>query len=454
MDRSKRFHSARLHSAVLTLLALGLLTLAYWLSQRSAVEMDWTYGHRSSLSAETLAVLRDLDGAVSVTVFVRDGDDAAALRRRISMRFEQYSGIKPDLTVTFVNPDLQPDLARALAISRQGEMVVRMGERSERLQALNEQAVTNALYRLARRGTKQVWITTGHGERDMKATAGYQLSSFSEQLRRRGFAVDTLRIDGNTAPPGDGILIIASPSSEFAEHELAQLLAYLDQGGSLLWLADPGAPESLGTFAEALGLTLLPGLVVDASTRSRGIDNPTFVLGNPMASHVVNQPISKDTPALFPRATGIDAEAAEGWDATALIGTTQDSWTETGAVSGQVQYDAGGAERPGPITLIVALTRPAGAGTAEQRVIVAGDGDFLTNAYLGVGANLPLGLAMLSWLATDDASISIPTRPAPDTRIDLSDRQIALLGLLFLILSPLALAITGATVLWRRRRRR
>ena len=454
MDWSKRFGGARLQSAVLTLLALGLLTLAYWLSQRSAVEMDWTYGHRSSLSAETLAVLGDLQGAVSVTAFVRDGDDAATLRRRINMRFAQYSGIKPDLTLTFINPDLQPDLARELAISRQGEVVVRMGQRSERLQALNEQAVTNALYRLARRGAKQVWITTGHGERDIEATAGYQLSNFSEHLQRRGFAVDTLRIDGTTTLPDDGILIIASPSSEFAENELDQLLAYMDRGGNLLWLVDPGAPASLDAFAEALGLTLLPGLVVDASTRTRGIDNPTFVLGNPISSHVVNQPMPKDTPALFPRATGIDADAAEGWDTTALIGTTQDSWTETGAVSGQVQYDAGGAERPGPITLIVALARPTATDTVEQRVIVAGDGDFLTNAYLGVGANLPLGLAMLSWLATDDASISIPTRPAPDTRIDLSDRQIALLGLLFLILLPLALAITGAAVLWRRRRRR
>ena len=72
MDWSKRFGGARLQSAVLTLLALGLLTLAYWLSQRSAEEMDWTYGHRSSLSAETLAVLRDLQGAVSVTAFVRN----------------------------------------------------------------------------------------------------------------------------------------------------------------------------------------------------------------------------------------------------------------------------------------------------------------------------------------------------------------------------------------------
>jgi len=213
-------------------------------------------------------------------------------------------------------------------------------------------------------------------------------------------------------------------------------------------------PQSLDPLAEALGVTVLPGLVVDATAQAHGIDNPTFVIGSESRPHVVSRALEGGRSGLFPRAVGIDAEPAEGWQTTPLIGTTQDSWTETGAVSGKIQYDTGSTERPGPITVAVALTRRAGTDGAEQRVIVAGDGDFLTNAYLGVGANLPLGLAMLSWLAEDEASVSIAARPAPDTRIDLSDRQVAMFGLLFLIALPLALATLGTGLWWLRRRRR
>jgi ABC-type uncharacterized transport system involved in gliding motility auxiliary subunit len=454
MNRLHWLRGARLQSALLTALALTLLALAYWLSQQAAVEMDWTYGHRSSLSAESLAVLAELDGAVSVTAFVRDGDDAATLRRRIGLRFAQYRKAKPDLTLEFVNPDLEPDLARELGIARQGEMVLRLGQRTERLQTLHEQAVTNALYRLGRTGARRVWVSTDHGERDIAGAAGYDLARFSEHLMRRGFDLEPVRMDGTGSATTNGILVLASPSNEFTPAELSRVLAHLDGGGNLLWLVDPGTPQSLDALAEALGVTVLPGLIVDASAQARGIDNPTFVVGSESGPHVIGRALEGGRSSLFPRAVGIDAEPAEGWQATTLISTTQDSWTETGAVTGKIQYDTGSTERPGPITVAVALTRRAGTDGAEQRVIVAGDGDFLTNAYLGVGANLPLGLAMLSWLAADDASISIPTRPAPDTRIDLNDRQVAMLGLVFLIALPLALTTLGTGLWWLRRRRR
>jgi len=40
--------------------------------------------------------------------------------------------------------------------------------------------------------------------------------------------------------------------------------------------------------------------------------------------------------------------------------------------------------------------------TTQQRIVVVGDGDFLSNAYLGNVGNLDMGLKMVSWLIHED----------------------------------------------------
>jgi ABC-type uncharacterized transport system involved in gliding motility auxiliary subunit len=85
--------------------------------------------------------------------------------------------------------------------------------------------------------------------------------------------------------------------------------------------------------------------------------------------------------------------------------------------------------------------------------VVVGDGDFLSNAFLGSGGNLELGFNMVNWLASDEALLDIPMRSAPDTRLDLSTTTTLIIGGGFLAALPLALLATGVAV-WLRRRRR
>jgi ABC-type uncharacterized transport system involved in gliding motility auxiliary subunit len=86
-------------------------------------------------------------------------------------------------------------------------------------------------------------------------------------------------------------------------------------------------------------------------------------------------------------------------------------------------------------------------------VAIVGDGDFLSNAFLGNGGNLDLGLNLINWLSSDDELIAIPARTAPDTQLILSDTAVLVIGVGFLALLPLGLALTGVLVWYRRRRR-
>jgi ABC-type uncharacterized transport system involved in gliding motility auxiliary subunit len=94
-----------------------------------------------------------------------------------------------------------------------------------------------------------------------------------------------------------------------------------------------------------------------------------------------------------------------------------------------------------------------GSGSSEQRIAVVGDADFLSNNYLGNGANLELGLNLLNWLSHDDNLISINPRSAPDTRLELSQTQQLIIAVVFLIILPLLLVGLGLRI-WLKRRSR
>jgi ABC-type uncharacterized transport system involved in gliding motility auxiliary subunit len=97
--------------------------------------------------------------------------------------------------------------------------------------------------------------------------------------------------------------------------------------------------------------------------------------------------------------------------------------------------------------------RASPTGPGRQRIVVVGDGDFLSNTYLGNAGNLEFGTAIINWLSHDDALISIPVRNAPDQRLVLSRLDALVIGVGSLFALPGGLALTGVVVWWRRRRR-
>lgn len=118
-----------------------------------------------------------------------------------------------------------------------------------------------------------------------------------------------------------------------------------------------------------------------------------------------------------------------------------------------IAYDADKGEIPGPLDIGVALSRLSPSpDKSEQRVIVIGDGDFLSNAFLGNGGNREFGQRVFDWLLQDDALIQIPDKGAPDRQLHLSQTELGVIGLGFLAGLPLVLAFVGSLIWWRRRR--
>ena len=433
-----------------TLLFVLVIGLLAWLSVRYPLQVDWTVNGRNTLSAASQTLLATMDGPIQVTAYVRE---QSALRDAIARVIGRYQRYKPDLTLHFVNPDLLPDRARELGITGDGLLYVDYGGRGEKLQQINEQALTQILQRLSRPGERVVLFLDGHGERKPLGVANHDLGTFSRELEKIGIRPRPfdLALEARI-PPDAAALVIAGPRTPLPPGTLEAILEYMQQGGHLLWLRDPDEPAVLQPLAAALGIAFLPGVVVDADAPSLGIKNPAFIPIADYGPHPITEKLR--APALLPQAAALAVQPAADWTAMVLLESQARSWTETGPLDGTLRFDQDSAEQSGPLTVGVALSRPRpDAAPQQQRIVVIGDGDFLSNTYLGNGANLELGLNIFNWLTADDIPILIPPRVAPDPNLNLSAGALAVMAAVLLIGLPATLLASGWLIWFRRRRR-
>lgn len=442
---STRFY-LRLATVSFVVLFSIVIALLMWLSRSYHMQFDWTKSGRNSLSPASISLLQKLDKPLTIVAFARDNGD---LRKNISEIIGHYQKYKHDLKLEFVNPDREPGRTRDAGVQFDGELVVDYGGNKETVTQPSEENITNALAHLARGGKKWIVFLTGHGERSIERQANFDLSQWAQQLRRHGLKPRSLLLSDNPQiPQNTAVLVIAGPRVKLLPGEIKQISDYLDHGGSLLWLADPGPQFGLEPIAEMLGVEFLPGVIVDPTSQMLTGNDPTFiVVGNYNSHHPVVRGLTLMT--LFASATGIKVIPEKTWQSAVILDTNATAWTETGSLKEPIRFKPGQDIR-GPLNLGVSFAREYEK--RPQRIAVFGDGDFLSNSFLANGANLDLGMNLINWLSHDDIYINMPSRIAPDTTLNLSKTASAVIAIVFLFGLPLLLLSAGVIIWWYRRR--
>lgn len=448
-DHSRRaFFERQVADWVFYLLLSAAVVLGGWLGARHDRYWDWTASGRNTLSAASAAVLGSLDAPLRITVFL---DRGHPLAKPIEQLLARYRRARADLEVTYLDPQVFPEQARAADVSLLGQMLLEYRGRRETLRELGEEALTAAIARLSRDEAPWVVILEGHGERRIDGATGADLGRFGEVLRAQGFRLQPLDLATQPAiPDNTRLLVLSTPAIALFPGEAQRLVEYLDSGGNLLWLMDPGDLGGLEPLAEHLGIERLPGRLVDANVRELNIEDPTVAMVAHFPDHALTGGLS--SPALFPGSAAFLARSASGWTVATPLKTMEKSWNETGPVRGEVAREEELDERPGPLPLALALTRQTADSAGEQRVLIVGDGDFLSNAHLNNTGNRGLGMRMIQWLTAPAGAESVPPRDLPDRELQLTRNQVLAIGGGFLVVLPGLFLTAGLIIRWRRRK--
>lgn len=430
-------HGLRLGIAILLAAVSAWATTSYFRSY------DLTQNETHTLSAASIAALEHLSAPVTVTAYF---SPQHAWRKQVQHLVDRYRRHKGDLSLEFIDPRENPETVRAQDI-REGDLVISSGLRQERTNTYSEQAFTETLARLARLDEQWIVFASGHGERSPAKKANHDVSDWAGVLEKRGFKVQTLNLVEYEIPTNTGVLVIASAQIDYQSLELAAIKTYVEAGGNLLFLLEPETPPALGELARTIGISLIPGTIVDPLSLAHGIDNPAFILVTRYNDHQALEDF--EYTSVFFHATGLLDRAPLGWESQRLMLSSKQAWSETDALEGNVAFEQS-ADFMGPLPLGLALTRQLNA--REQRIVAMGDGDFLANAYLQNSGNQDLGVRLIEWLAHDDAMISVPTRTAEDNALNLAVWHQAAIGFMFLVALPALFALNGLVIWWRRRR--
>jgi ABC-type uncharacterized transport system involved in gliding motility auxiliary subunit len=445
----------RLDGWLFALLLLLAAAAVGYLTTRYNDVSDWTANGRISLSAESRAVLGQLKGPVEIVSYANPQGE---LRQTVAGFLQRYQSVKPDLTLRFVDPQLDPAKMRELGISVDGSLILHYQDHEQRLDELSERSLTNALERLVRGNDRIVAFVTGDGERQADGKANADLGTFISQLDARGMRSVPLNFAQVTAvPEHTDLVVLASPALALSPGAVQALVAYVQRGGNLLWLTEPGNDNlALNPLAAALGVRVLPGVLVDGSGAALGLHDPRMIALGDYLPHAITRGFTLTT--LFPQTSALARVAQTDWAVKAFLRTGPQSWTEFQPINNDgtsdIRFDADKGELKGPLDFGFALTRLSPSpDKSEQRVVVIGDGDFLSNTFLGNGGNRALGERVFDWLLGDDKLVDLPPRGAPDRLLQISQGELNVISVGFLIALPLLLLLIGSLIVWRRRRR-
>ena len=437
------------NTAILSVAVIAILAVVNFLGYRHPKRFDWTAEKLYTLSDQTQKVVTALKKDVRVIHFNKN-KGADPLRDFVA----DYSHLNRRLAYESVDPQEHPDMARQFGARRMGEVVVGSGNRTEHLEDMSEQTLTNAILKVTRDAAKSVCMVEGHGEASLESSEAEGFAAVEKALQGENFEVKPVNlVRAGPVPAECSVVVVAGPKNALFAPEAEALTKYLDGGGKAMLLIDPDTDPGLGALLDAWNIAVGKNTVIDSSGMGRLFGfGPFYPLVTKYGAHAVTKNFDRSVMTFFPVARTVKAadKQKSSPSVTELLETSEQSWAtpkikETG---GQIKFEPG-ADQQGPVSLGVAAEKSAEGKSA--RLVVIGNSRFARNEYLGHQPNRDLFLNAVDWLTLDEDLISIRPKSPTNRRVTLSVAQQNTFFWFSLVFLPGAVIVTGFVLWWKRR---
>lgn len=502
---------AKYTSGALTLVGvgLGLAVAVNVAAHRYDKQWDITFTQRHSLSAQTISVLQGLDRSVTIHAFFTL--QSMGEEQQLKDLLEKYQRYTTLITVEWHDPEADPLVAKQYEItSAYGTVVLMSGEEKQRLEStFDEEALTNALIRLASGKDHIVCFVEGHGEFDPDSDApDVGLSGAIVKLEGQNYTVKKVNLLREAGVPADcEVLMSAAPQADYLAPEREMIAAYVAGGGAYVLLIDPMLANGLATDMARYGITVGNDAVLEQNPKYQllGGDMSYILLDKESFDmHPLTEPITGMVMLSLARSVDKGADVP-GINVMTLAKTSDYAWAETTLDQTVTPNPDEGKDRIGrvPLAAVAEITDPnaivvgsramgertpalgaadpasphadpaapapaapeAAAAAAPVtpaseppvvrkaggRVLVIGDGDFASNGLIDQFQNRDLLLNVFAWLAGEESQVSIRAAKASGGELTVSLVQGLGMAILSILVAP-GVAIAMAIGTWRKRR--
>src|ERR1700733_4230505 len=191
------------YAALYILVVITIVVVANMLADRFNKSYDTTSNKRYSLSDQTKKVIGGLKQNATITYFnqstrFQEGKDL----------LDEYANLSPKLHIAYVDPDKNPQLARAAGIRDFGTAVIQIGDKKEPAKSLTEEGITGAFIRDLKGTTRTVCFVGGSGEHAIEDTQRDGLSQFKDLIAKDEYQSKSIDLLQKAEVPSDCTTVV------------------------------------------------------------------------------------------------------------------------------------------------------------------------------------------------------------------------------------------------------
>jgi ABC-type uncharacterized transport system involved in gliding motility auxiliary subunit len=443
------------YATTYVLIILAVIVVANFLANRYEKSYDATSNKRYSLSDETKKIVDGLKQPATITYFnqslrFKEGKDL----------LDEYASLSPKLKVKYVDPDKDPELARAAGIRTYGTATVQVGDHTETAADMTEEGITGAFIRDIKGNTRTVCFLTGSGEHPIDDSSRDGDSRLKDLLAKDSYQTQSIDLVQKAEVPADcTAIVIAGPTHNYEQPEVDAIKTYVENGGRALFMLDPplsmgpsgiAENDALTSLLASWGVTVDKDLILDLNPIGQ-----LYGFGGQVAlvSSYGTQPIVADMKSSltgFPLARSLTFKNTDKTTVEKLFDTSESSFATTNLSSPKINTKDPNNKR-GPLTLAVAGSYNTGKANAQGRFVVVGSSAWASNSFINFNGNGDLATNAINWLCSDEDLISIRPKPPEDSRITMTRGQLNIVRIVSQFVLPLIVIIAGIMVWWKRR---
>lgn len=293
-----------------------------------------------------------------------------------------------------------------------------------------------------------VYHLAGHGD-VIDTTVSAAISRENLELKELNLLIE------KSVPEDAQCLLIYAPVVDLSAEERDKVLAYLEQGGKLMYVSDYTDKKmpNLAALLENYGVEALDGVVFEGNLEyCYSATAPHYLLPE-IQQHVVTEPLMQNYYILAPVAQGIRPleRYRSSLEITELLTTSKEAYVKADVTSLET-YEKADGDPSGPFAVGVAITEEVEGGQTQilwfsSRLMLQNDVDLLV-----AGSNLNLFLNGLDWMCEHEEGISVRPKTITQRYLTMTAAESSFWQIVMIVVLPVGFAVAGILV-WRRRRR-